>query len=402
MSNHDSTPGRPLLAAVMLGAFLLGTIPDAEAQLARKRAEREEQAADTGDQQAEKAEAKFPGAQREEPPAKATAKMAPKLQALSKAYEDADTATALATADEVIANPDANAYEKAFAARLAGAMLVNDENARALGYLNRALEFNGLDNNDHFQTMVIIAQIQMQEDQFEEGLATIEKFMAQTQSQDPEYLALKGTALYSLERYPEAIAALRPAIQQSADPQPAWTQMLMASYSESGQGAEATRLAEEIAANTPTDKRAQLNLAATYMQMDETDKAAAVLERLRASGELTEERDYRNLYALYLNAEGKEREAAAAISEGLQKGILKPDYQTYSALAQAYYFSEQIDPAIDAYRKAAPLAPDGEAYLNLAKVLSNEGKAAEARQAAQQALDKGLRNPEEARKLLAR
>ena len=112
--------------------------------------------------------------------------------------------------------------------------------------------------------------------------------------------------------------------------------------------------------------------------------------------------DYRNLFALYLNAEGKEKEAVAVINEGLQKNILKPDHQTYVALAQANYFSGQVEPAIEAYQKAAPLAPDGETYLNLAKILANEGRAAASKQAAQQALDKGIKNPEDARKLLAR
>ena len=58
-------------------------------------------------------------------------------------------------------------------------------------------------------------------------------------------------------------------------------------------------------------------------------------------------------------------------------------------------------PAIDAYQKAAPLAENGETYLNLARILFNEDRIPEAKQAAQQALDKGVRNPDEARKLLA-
>jgi tetratricopeptide (TPR) repeat protein len=128
----------------------------------------------------------------------------------------------------------------------------------------------------------------------------------------------------------------------------------------------------------------------------------AVYEQLRTSGQLTEDRDYRNMYALYLNGEGKEREAIAVINEGIDKGVLKPDHQAYVALAQAYYFSEQPDLAIGAYQKAAPLAPDGETYLNLAKALANEGRGDESKAAAQQALDKGIKNPADAQKLLAR
>ena len=45
------------------------------------------------------------------------------------------------------------------------------------------------------------------------------------------------------------------------------------------------------------------------------------------------------------------------------------------------------------------MAPDGETYLNLAKVLGKKGRIAEAKQAAQQALDKGVKNPDDAKKL---
>ena len=90
------------------------------------------------------------------------------------------------------------------------------------------------------------------------------------------------------------------------------------------------------------------------------------------------------------------------LTEGLDKGILKGDYRTYASLAQAYYFSDQYEKAIEFYGKAAPLDDDGSTYLNLAKALSNEGRDAESKAAAQKALDKGLSNPEEARKLLAR
>ena len=108
--------------------------------------------------------------------------------------------------------------------------------------------------------------------------------------------------------------------------------------------------------------------------------------------------------ASYLSMDDAQAKAIEIINEGLSKNILKPDYQTYVALAQAYYFGEpqQIDQAIGAYQKAAPLAPTGETWLNLSKLLANEGRLAEAKQAAQSALDKGVRNPDEAKRILAR
>ena len=111
--------------------------------------------------------------------------------------------------------------------------------------------------------------------------------------------------------------------------------------------------------------------------------------RYAAAGQLTEDRDYRQLFTVYLNLDGKEREAATVIDEGLAKNILKGDHNTYLALAQSYYFSEQMPQAIDAYKKAAPLDDDGETYLNLARALWAADRVKEAKEAAQQAIGKG-------------
>ncbi len=395
-------PIRLLTAALATGLMLTTTA--ALAQTASSRAE-ERRAAKAGKGGSAKAEKRYPEATREEPAAKASSKMTSKLQALFKAYDAEDLAKAQPIADEIIADEKANEYDKAMAARIVGSMLLGgDDQAAAMGYLQRALDFNGLNNNDHYEVMFIIAQLQAQEEQYAEALATLDRLLAETKSQDPNQQVLKGNILLRLERYPEAIAVLKPVVEATPEPNPQWLQLLMAAYAESGQAAEATKLAEQVAAKTPGDKRSQLNLAATYLQSEQYEKAAAVYEKLRAAGELTEDRDYRNLMALYLNSDNGNQKAIETINEGLQKNILKPDAKVYVALAQAYYFSEpsQVEPAIEAYRKAAPLDERGESYLNLAKVLANEGRLPEAKQAAQQALDKGIRSPDEAKRIIAR
>ncbi|MGO1721063.1 MAG: hypothetical protein ACTHZI_12860, partial [Luteimonas sp.] len=104
--------------------------------------------------------------------------------------------------------------------------------------------------------------------------------------------------------------------------------------------------------------------------------------------------------AMHLNRDGGEAAAIAVINEGLEKGILEESHQTYLALGQAYYFSDQAEPAIEAYRKAAPLDDDGETWLNLARVLYGEGREGEAADAARQALEMGVRNAEDAQRII--
>ncbi|MFC5578802.1 tetratricopeptide repeat protein [Lysobacter niabensis] len=399
--NHSSSRRQTVLATAVAAVLAFGAVTQVHAQASRRGQERREREAAAGKEQKAAAES-FPNATRKAPGAKASAKAGPKLQKMVKLYDDDKAAEARALADEIIGNEAFNAYDRAFAAQIAAQIAYeSDDSNGAIAYLDKALAFDGLDNNGHYNAMLMKAQLQLQEDKYTEGLATIDRFLGETKSQNPEHLVVKGNALYRLEKYPEAAAVLKQAIDATPEPRADWQQLLMAAYAESGQGDQAIAMAEKVAAKSPNDKRAQLNLVAVYLQADKYDKALVVLEKLRAAGQLTEDRDYRQLYATYLNIEGKERQAAAVIQEGLDKGILKPDHQSYLALAQSYYFSEQPGPAIDAYKKAAPLDDDGETYLNLARLLWQENRIPEAKEAAKQAMAKGLKKPDDAKKILA-
>ena len=394
-------PKTTLLSLALVAAFCGGAVLDANA------ARRGEQ---------KKEEVLYPDATRQEPEAKGSPKVQTKLnkliEAYNKALEQEDEAkatagytTARTLADEIIANGSANAYDKALAAQIASQAALNtDDEAAAEGYLKQAVDANALGNNQHFQLMLQLAQLQLQKDDYTNGFATLDKYLAESKSKRPADFAFKGQYLYQADRFAECIPPLKQAIETSTNPEDKvdnWTQILMVCYQEAGQLAEAVKVAEQLAAKSPNDKRAQMNLASIYLNSEQEAKAAAVLEKLRAAGLMTEEKDYRQLYLTYANMEGKEKDVIAVVNEGLQKGIVKPDYQTYLALAQAYYYSEQIPQAIEAWQKAAPLSKDGETYLNLARVLWQEDRIPEAKVAARAALDKGLKKPDDAKKIIA-
>lgn len=399
-----SSTHRHLLVSAIIAVLAVGGIADAHAQtaadrVAERRAAREARQADAKSPDA--AAVEYPQATRKDPGLRASSRLSTDLNKVSDAQQEGDLAAAEAAAQKVLSNDRANAYERAITMRLLADLLIDVDNARAKDYMQQVIAADGLGNNEHYGTMLALAQLELMEDDFTGALVTLDRMLAETKTDKPELHVLRGNALYRLERYDEAIDTLAPVVK--AHPERAdWTQLLMASYSEGGRPAEAAALAEQIAKATPGDKRALINLASVYLQADDYPNAIKVYEQLRASGELTDEREYRNLAALYLNTDGGESNAIGVINEGLEKGVMAPDHKTYSSLAQAYYFSDQNDKAIEAYQKAAPLDEDGSTYLNLAKVLFNEGRGAESRAAAQKALDKGLSNPEEARQLLAR
>ncbi len=350
-----------------------------------------------------KKELRYADATREDREAKAQPRFNRKLEAISKFSDEEKYEELIATSLEIANDKRAKPADVAIGYQSAayGALQLDDYE-RGLGYLQKALETDALGNEIHYQLMLQVIQIRMSEEQYEEALPLLDRFMAETNSRSPANLALKGNALYRLDRFAEAATALRQAIDSSDDPEDSWRQLLMAAYFDQELPNEAAKVAEELAASNPNDKRVIMNLAAIYAQADQLDKAVETLEQMRSKGMLSEEREYRQLYAMYLNMEDKEAQAIEVINEGLAKGALKDSAEVYTALAQAYYFTDKFDQAIEAYRKAAPLGKDGEASLNLARVLSNEERFAESKAAAQDALARGIRRQGDAWVIIAR
>lgn len=392
---------RTLLAAAIGVLLGLGTIADAQAQYTSERNERYKE--NQGEEQQEgEVEAKYPAATREEPETKVSGDLAEEANAMISAYNDEKFAEARAKAAELLAEEEANAYEKSLAAQIdAHAAYDLDKVDEAIASLQKAIELDGLGNNAHYSSMKLLAQLQLQEGMDQQGLATLDRFIIETGGNDADALILKGNTLYNMERYQEAAAATQKAIDASPEPDPSWVQLLMGIYFELDQPQKAAQIAEQLAAKNPGDKRAQLNLASIYLQGGQDAKAAATLEKLRTSGQMTEADDYRQLYATYLNMEGKESEAIAVIQDGLAKGVLQPSHEVYVAMAQSYYYTGNDAKAIEAYQKAAPLDENGETYLNLARVLWSAGRIGEAKQAAQNALDKGVQDRDDAQEILA-
>jgi tetratricopeptide (TPR) repeat protein len=317
--------------------------------------------------------------------------------------DDEDPAKAREIAEEILANERANAYEKSIAAQVAGSAAADmDDLPASITFLERAVAENGLDNESHYSAMQNLAVSQLNNDDADAAIATLQRLITETRTENAEiHYALAGAFLQA-EKYPEGIEALKRAIGFANPPKPEWQRLLMSAHLESDNPAEAAKVGETLLAQTPDDKRLVLTLASAYLDLEQTDKAIALLEGARSRGLFTEGRDYETLYALYFNADGREKDVIAVIQEGLGKGLLKRDLRTLSALAQAAYFAEDLPLSVSSYQEAAALDPKGDTGLNLAKVLSAEARDAEARDAAKAALAKGVNNPGDAWMVIAR
>ena len=374
---------RPLATSIAAALALALLAPAANAQqdptattvTKTMRQQRAERMAELGKgkeeaKQAEDKPAAYPNATRTQPDAKSSGKMIKNLQGLQELFEKRDMAGVVARAEEIVAMPSANAYDKSFAYTLAAnAAADQDDQAKAADYFRKAVDANGLDNDSHYTTMYNLAVIQFGLEKYTDALATVDRFLAESKSEKPEHQSFRAGILANLERHDEAAAIYK-----------------------------------ELIAKNPGDKRILMNAVAALQNADKQDQANALLEDAYKRGMLTESRELRALYIGYMNASRWE-DTKKVIDAGMSSGVLQPGpdlARDYQILAQNAYADDKIPLAIDLYGKAAPMAADGEAYLNLAKVLEYSGKKAEAKAAAQKALDKGVKKPDDARGILSR
>lgn len=348
--------------------------------------------------------AKYPNAIRPEPASKSSTKIPKEWRILIGLSEKQDESESIIQAAEaVIQHQKANAFEKSAAAQIAGyARISSDDYQQAIDYLQKAIEFGGLSNNVHFDLILTIAQLQLGEEQYEVAVKTVDRFLTESKSDNPKAYALRGNGNYRLEKYDAAIADLKKSVELDPNGDKSVVQMLMSSYMESDKPQEAIQYAKSLIETNPGDKAARMNLANLYVMADQPEKAGGVFDGLKAQNMIADTKDYEFAYKLLANIPGRENDAAEIINQGLAGGKLQASEPLYSYLGQTYYFADQIPKAIDAWKKADELANDGEAALNLSKVLSQEGDDAGSKKYANIALSRGVKKKGDAYLVLAR
>ncbi len=305
-------------------------------------------------------------------------------------------------------------YEQGLAYQgLAQVHYERDEIDEALAANQKAIDANGLDNTSHFNLIYQIAQMNLMEERYDAALVAIDQWFKVTGATNKaDAWSLKGNALYRIAGekenpaeakplYAAAGEALKKAIAQSEKSSDSLYQLLIASYYDAENFAEAAQAAEAILAKDPNNKAAMQQLSSIYLELDQNDKAIALLEGAYQKGTLTDEKDLKQLYQLYNYVE-KPEQAARIISEGMAKGILKPSADTHKGLADAYALQAEplddesaqrkalLQKAADAYGEAAKLDPkDAELDMQRGHLLVDLEKWADAKSALTAAIGKG-------------
>lgn len=336
----------------------------------------------------------YPNATRAEPKISLTAAGQKKINSAYALIEEEKFADAEGVLRGVADGKSFTPYERALALQgLSSAAWEQEKASEALDYGQRAIASNALPNDAHFSGLYQLAQMNVAEEKYAAALSLIDQWMLESRAEKAEAHALRGNALYRLERFPEAAGALQKAIALSDEPNESWTQMLLGTFYEQENYAEAAKVGEALLAKNPDNEKLIAQLAAAYTEGDQNEKAVVLLEGAYKRGVLKSPDQIRQLYQLYNYLE-KPEQAAQVINDGIAKGVLKEDLETTKALAYAHVTAEQFEPAAAAYAKAAQFAKDGEMDYQRGFLLVQElDKVAEGKTALETAIRKGVAKP---------
>ncbi len=331
----------------------------------------------------------FPNATRQDPKPDMTSSEQRDLGKAADLLNEGQDEKAQPLVEKVLSSSRQSKYGSAFAHQLLGQIYYDqDKTTEALAEYRKAIDANGLPNAQHFSILFNIAQLQLQEEQYKEALATLEEWEKLTGKQTAEGLASKANIYYRLEQYQQAVDTMKKAIALADKPNDSWNQILMASYFELDQYDQAAQLVQEQLAKDPTNKKLINQLATIYIQADKPQQALDLMAKAKTQGLITTADDYSQLAKLYASAE-KPKEAAATMKEGFAKNLLPATYDNYKLLGDVCSQAEDDACSLEAYTKAAPMAKDGNVDFQIGYLLFYSDKAAQAVESLTRAISRG-------------
>ena len=297
-------------------------------------------------------------------------------------------------------------YAQALALQGLANMKYNDGDIKgAITTLKQALDIGVMPNDTYFQLKYMYTQFLVADEQYAPALQSLHEWRDQGKKETADSYGLEGNIDYRLEKFPEAIAAITKAQSMpDAKPQASWTQILAASYAETGQGDKAADLASAELAKNPNDPTAMQNAASSLIQAQKYPEAIALLEKGRAAGAFHNDDNgsklYVNLAKVYLidgqehseRQEGNAKKAEAVLADGIAKGAIKPSAEVYKLQGDAAITGGDESGALAAYQKAAPLATDGSVSLSVARLQLQKNQYAAAEKSVTDAISKGVQH----------
>jgi tetratricopeptide (TPR) repeat protein len=222
-------------------------------------------------------------------------------------------------------------------------------------------------------TLKTLAQLHFTVENYEKALETINRLMAAIDEPAADVYMLQGQAYFQMGQFDNALEPIKIAIQMYRDqgkiPRENWLLLLRVIYWEMKDFDNMLVIIKELIQEYPKDTYV-LTLAGVYSELGDTKKQLALTEALYEKGYISGKQHAVNLANLYL-LHGMPYKAAVILEKEMAAGNVTEDTRNLRLLSQAWYSARNDRKAIPPLVKAASQGEDAELYMRLTQSYLN-------------------------------
>jgi tetratricopeptide (TPR) repeat protein len=283
-----------------------------------------------------------------------------------------------------------NTFDRAFTDRFIGNLLAtqNGKARKSIEYLQKAVAPNKLNDSEQVGTIKLIADLSLQEEQYDSALKYYKQWLEVTCKEDFDVYFRMANAYYQTQKYAEIIAPINKAIALAKKPNKTAYALKMTSYYSRKMYKETIQVQEETVRIFPDDKGQWTQLGFFYMLVEDHKKALSTFEMAYMQGYLSKPAEIKALSQLY-SMNNIPVKAAKILEKYLKSGLVKTDERMLTSVASSYQQAKEFKEAADFYGQSAKLSSDPDLYKKQGMVYYALEKYSSAIVALQKALDGG-------------
>lgn len=246
----------------------------------------------------------------------------------------------------------------------------------AAKYFVKALSYNALPKEVTHQIQYSTAQLLIHIDKPKEGLTYLSKWFDNEPKPKADAYILAATAYYYTDNYKQLIIHAEKALALIKKPPVNWYELLLAGYYELKDYKGATNVLENIIKKYPEKSNYWLQLAGIYQQLEQEEKALALYELAYAKGILNKDEIIQLIKSYrFMDMPFK---AATLIEKEMAIGDLKADKETLTLLVDSWVLAEETDKAKSVFLEIITRFDDDRARLRLGQIYIDDEEWGEA------------------------
>lgn len=286
-------------------------------------------------------------------------------------------------------------YDRAYVDRFLANMYATKGGAdskKAITLLEKATKVEVLNEKEHSDSIKLLADLQMQDKQYEKALKNYAAWMKATGEEDANTYVKIAQAHYSLKQLDKMIAPSDKAIALFKEPNQNPYILKLTSYYERKQYKSAVKVLEEVLVLFPENKQWWTQLGMFYMLVEDYPKALYTLDLAYKQGYLVKETEIKTLANLYATNDVPYK-SARLLEKYIDSGLIARTDTNLFTMANAFHASQDAKKAAKYFGETAKLSNNPKHYRRQGMLLQQDEQYDAATVALQKAIDLGVENP---------